>query len=180
MAKSKTFYQGPHGHYKRIFEQALIEAHRSPDLRKQVGCIITDTKYEIISTGFNAKPLGVDTYHDCVDPRTGKSDVTLLHAEERAIIKAGHKLCEGNYLFVTLCPCLRCAARILEAGISKVFFLENHDDGEGALWLDKHGVKVMQVLNVRRSIDDRVRRWDNDGSIDEVLSPEEMEEDEYQ
>jgi hypothetical protein len=68
----------------------------------------------------------------------------------------------------------------LEAGISKVFFLENHDDGEGALWLDKHGVKVMQVLNVRRSIDDRVRRWDNDGSIDEVLSPEEMEEDEYQ
>jgi len=149
--------------FKRIFEYALLEAKRSTDPRKQVGCIITDANMEIVSTGFNGRPVKDHKCHEYLDPNTNKSHPALLHAEERALLRAGTKACNGGYIFVTHCPCLKCASRILEAGISKVFYLEDHDEGVGSKYLTLHDVSVTQVTNIRRSIDKRVQAYDETG-----------------
>ena len=169
----KAIQISPH---KRIFEFALLEARRSPDIRKQVGAIITTTDYEIIATGYNSRPEKDVDYCNCINPNTGSSHPALLHAEERAILRAGYNNTKGAYIFVTHCPCLKCASKILDADISKVFFLEDHDEGEGARYLVKNGVDVTQITGIRKAIDKRIALYDETGRS----SYEDDSEDEYE
>lgn len=160
---------------KQMFELALTSAKASPDKRLRVGAVITDSDFNLISVGYNAKPNSSSSYHDCVDPRTNKSAPDLLHAEVRAVIAAGKKATKDAIMFVTHCPCERCAGVIAEAGIRTVYFLENHDDGAGAILLsNEYGITVKQVMNIRRSIDERIRQFDltdtSDDDLDSTLS----------
>lgn len=148
---------------KGIFELAITASKSSPDGRLRVGAIITDSDFNVLSVGHNAKPYKSKNYFDCVDSNTGKSQPDLIHAEVRAVINAGKQLTKNAIMFVTHCPCERCAGVIAEAGIKTVYFLENHDDGAGAKLLSwDYEIDVKQVLNVRKSIDDRVRKHDEE------------------
>lgn len=48
-------------------------------------------------------------------------------------------------MFVTMQPCFRCANRIYQAGIKKVYFLEEYRDLSGIMMLLNAGVQVYQV-----------------------------------
>lgn len=127
------------------------ESKRSPDKRKQVGAIIFNDRIlteksndYIITTGYNAKPIGVANYEVCVAPN-GCSEVDLLHAEERAIIRAGLDKSKGNAIMVTSAPCKRCSARIIEAQIKTVYYNEDHDNGEGIRYLNDNHIKTIHI-----------------------------------
>jgi len=72
---------------------------------------------KVISIGFNGYPHGIS---DKDDPREIKYAKTI-HAEVNAVLHAKQDL-SGCSLYVTpLPPCPRCAAVIIQSGISRVY-----------------------------------------------------------
>ena len=113
---------------------AQLSARRSRDPNTQVGaCIVKVNK--IISTGYNGMPRTCD---DKALPMTRNSSKWLenkypyiVHAELNAILNAPTTNLKDCTIYVTLFPCNECAKAILQAGITKVVYLEDkHPDDD--------------------------------------------------
>lgn len=101
----------------RFLDLATLVAGWSKDPSTQVGAVIVDTDKRIVSAGFNGFPRGVED--DEVD-----RDVKLLrtiHAEENALLFARRDV-TGMTAYVTRPPCARCAAKLVQSGISRVVY----------------------------------------------------------
>lgn len=170
---------------ERCMQTAMSTKLNSGCLSRQVGAVVTDCEYNILSIGWNDVPCSVETcsrknlydivkkydrkaystyelsdpafrkYIDEVNVRLRSDEVknTLgglpaaycfkdiyqdligerdqvhtraLHAEERALAACGNEKAKGGYLFTTSSPCEACAKRIKEAGISKIYYIEQY------------------------------------------------------
>ena len=112
---------------------------RSHDENTKVGCVITDERHRIVSTGYNGFPCGVDDYilpsnrvdTIIIDTENGKEEVTkydvITHAEANAIASSKFSLV-GCTMYVNLFPCNDCAKLIITAGIKKVVYKEKRND----------------------------------------------------
>ena len=71
----------------------------------------------------------------------------VLHAESNAISKCAkwHSSTEGATLYVTLSPCFECAKLIIQAGISRVCYLEDYRDSSGIDFLKKNNIQVDKI-----------------------------------
>ena len=101
----------------RFIDLAKLVASWSKDPSTQVGAVIVDKDKRIVSTGFNGFPQGVD------DESTER-DVKLLrtiHAEENALLFARRDV-TGMTVYVTRPPCARCAAKLIQSGVSRVVY----------------------------------------------------------
>lgn len=96
---------------------ASLVAGWSKDPSTQVGAVIVDADKRIVSAGFNGFPRGVED--EAVD-----RDVKLMrtiHAEENALLFARRDV-TGMTAYVTRPPCARCAAKLVQSGISRVVY----------------------------------------------------------
>lgn len=75
---------------------------------------------------------------------------TAVHAEARAILAAGDRA-RGSTLYTTTFPCMQCAEKIAEAGVSEVIYTEAYPDQYSAQRLALASVKVQQFEGVRSS-----------------------------
>lgn len=109
---------------------AEMVSARSTCLRRQYGAVIT-VEGQIVSTGYNGAPAGVEHCQTCyrethgVKPGTQYELCCAVHAEQNAIIQAakhGVRINHGT-LYVTGPPCLLCARCIINAGIERVVYL---------------------------------------------------------
>jgi dCMP deaminase len=106
---------------------------RSKDPSTQVGCSISDSKRRVVSLGYNGLPFGCDDKHfpwDCRDQSKPASDTKypyIVHSEANAIIiPYGNNIdLEGCYIYTTLFPCNDCAKKIINAGMSRVYYVSN-------------------------------------------------------
>lgn len=102
---------------------AKAVASLSKDPSKQVGAVVLDPDGNILTTGYNGFPRGVDDDAE----RYANRDVKLLyiaHAEANAIAQAarvGAKLLGSSIVLTALYPCSNCAKLIIQAGIKKVY-----------------------------------------------------------
>lgn len=121
-------------------EIALTVSRRSSCLKKQVGALLIDDN-RIIAIGYN----GVLPHQH---PRTGYDPTThethTVHAEANIIAYCAKKgiATERCTLWVTLSPCEKCAELIIQAGISKVVYLEEYRDFTGIMKLHDNNVIV--------------------------------------
>jgi dCMP deaminase len=91
----------------------------SKDPSTGVGAVIVDQKNRVVSLGFNGLPRGVEDSGDRLHNRETKYSL-VIHAEENALLFANRPV-DGCTLYVwPLPPCSRCAAKIIQAGISRV------------------------------------------------------------
>ena len=120
---------------------AVSVAAMSKCKKNKVGAIIVDANNRIISTGYNGSPKGTD--NSCEDS-DNVTYLTTLHAELNAIIVAKQDL-TGCRIYVTLSPCIRCAAIILQAGIVEVNYAVLYRDITGIEYLQYHGIKVNHI-----------------------------------
>ena len=99
----------------RFLKLAHHVAGWSKDQSTQVGAVIADKRNRIISLGFNGFPAQV------TDHSTDRETKLLrtIHAEDNAILCAQRNLDHAT-IFVTHPPCARCAAKIIQSGISRV------------------------------------------------------------
>lgn len=113
----------------------------SKDTSTKVGCIVIGSQNEILTTGYNGMPRGVN---DDVKERHVRPTKYLWfeHAERNAIYNAariGVSLLNSRAYITSLCPCPDCARAIIQAGI-KTIVLQNSafnivENPRAAAWL---------------------------------------------
>lgn len=107
---------------QKYFDMArYIADNFSKDRSTKVGCLLIDpVSYQILSTGYNGIPRGVDeTEERQVRP---EKIYWYEHAERNAIFQAakhGIKL-DGATAYCTLFPCADCARALIQSGIKKI------------------------------------------------------------
>ena len=118
-------------------EIALLVRKRSTCLRRQIGCVLVKDK-KIMATGYNGSPSGLK---HCVEIGCLRKQMGIpsgerhelcraLHAEQNAIIQAaisGINISDST-VFCTHFPCSLCAKMLINAKISKIYYLEGYPD----------------------------------------------------
>lgn len=103
---------------RRFLGLANLVATWSKDPSTGVGAVIVDDKHRIVSMGFNGFPRAVRDDDAILENREEKLRRTI-HAEANAILFAPRSV-EGCTIYVTHPPCAKCAATIIQAGITRV------------------------------------------------------------
>lgn len=109
---------------------------------RKVAAVITDKSLsQVYSIGLNGGPKGLI---DCMC-RLG-SKYGCIHAEINALIKCRSDA-PDKVMFVTLSPCVACAAAIINApgGFSTVYYLEPWKDSTGIELLKSAGINVIYL-----------------------------------
>ncbi|OCA78058.1 CMP deaminase [Chryseobacterium contaminans] len=111
--------------------------------RKQVGALIVKDRM-IISDGYNGTPMG---FENCCEDAEGKTHWYVLHAEANAILKlaASTQSAKGATLYLTLSPCKECSKLILQAGITRLVYINEYSDDDGISFLRGHNIEIEQI-----------------------------------
>lgn len=105
-------------------------AQRSTCLRKSVGAVLVRDNH-ILGTGYNGAPRSQD---ECLSSGCLLMDghcVRTVHAEVNAVLSAAYNgvSTKGATLYTTAKPCFRCELFLINAGVDKVYYVEDYDDG---------------------------------------------------
>jgi len=79
-----------------------------------------------------------------------KTKPEVLHAEMNALMKIARSTesTENSVLFCTHAPCIDCAKAIFQAGISKVYYLDQYKNDIGLEFLRRGGIDVHRAIVV--------------------------------
>lgn len=121
---------------------------KSKDVRTQIGAVIVGSDNEIVSTGYNSFPRGIN---DNVDERQERPEkyYWFEHAERNAIYNAariGVSTKDCTMYLTCGIPCADCCRGIINAGISKIVL---EGDGHGAVgtkW-DESAKRSLQMFD---------------------------------
>ncbi|RYF10814.1 MAG: dCMP deaminase family protein [Deltaproteobacteria bacterium] len=135
---------------------AKLAGRRASCLRRQVGAVIVKDNM-VLTTGYNGAPRGLPHAAEvgCLRDRLGipsgqRHELCRgLHAEQNAIIQAArHGICiEGAVLYCTTHPCVICIKMILNAGLTRVYYLEGYPDDISQQIIRESGFEVTQVAD---------------------------------
>jgi len=145
-----------------LMRTARIWSERSTCSRAHVGCVISRDG-RILVQGYNGAPAGIDHCdHTCncsIGQSSPKHDTNCpagqyctisVHAEANAIaFAARHGVAlQDTELHTTRIPCTTCAMLIINAGIGRVIYRENHRD--------MGGLTLFRQVLMRVAKDDKV------------------------
>lgn len=127
---------------------AIASAEMSYAVRKKVGAVIARDG-RILASGYNGQPRGIDNCCEIVNAENGKLTTkdTVVHAEMNALLfcaKYGIAI-DGADLYITMCPCQKCASAIIQAGIKQVYFLDEYRDMSAIELLNEAGILVNKL-----------------------------------
>lgn len=143
-----------------LMTTAFAWAQKSTCDRAQVGAVISRDGRSF-SSGYNGAPKGMphcDHSCDCkgltlwdnpnhpVNCRSQQPCRNVVHAEANAIAFAA-RFGVGTHdaeIHCTRIPCLACAGLIINAGIRRVVWYEEHRDMDGLLRLGEAGLEVIR------------------------------------
>ena len=149
---------------------AVLWGRVSSCKRRQVGVVISK-EHRVLVNGYNGTIAGSDNNceesvvcGDCKLARdngilrggctacndTGKTLKTLsttLHAEANAIAYAAKDgiALRDTTMYITTSPCVECSKLIIQAGITKVIYLDTYKDTSGLDFLILSGIIVKQL-----------------------------------
>ena len=115
---------------RRFLELAEQIAGWSKDPSRGVGAVIVSAARQIVATGFNGLPRGVDDLPERLE-RPVKYDF-VCHAELNAIIQCARNGVSpvGSTVYTSFSPCVQCTLAIVQAGIVRVVTYESGGDGD--------------------------------------------------
>ncbi|MBF0644179.1 cytidine/deoxycytidylate deaminase family protein [Desulfuromonas acetoxidans] len=135
---------------------ARLVASRSTCLRRQVGAVIVKDK-NVLTTGYNGTPSGVRHCQEtgCLRekmqvPSGQRHELCRgLHAEQNAIIQAAkHGVnISGGTLYCTNAPCVICAKMLINAGLSRIVYLDGYPDDLAEELLLESGIEVLEHVS---------------------------------
>ena len=120
---------------RRFLELSDLIATWSKDPSRGVGAVIVSGARQIIATGFNGLPRGVEDRPERLE-RPAKYDL-VCHAELNAIIQCARNGVSpvGATIYTSFSPCVQCTLAIVQAGITRVVTREAGGAGD-AHWLE--------------------------------------------
>lgn len=135
---------------KRFLRLAYEISFWSKDPSTQVGAVIANDLGQIISTGYNGFPRGVDDDWKRYEDRELKYKL-IVHAEQNAILLAGERARGASlYVFPSFAipnVCHECAKAVIQSGIKRVVgFTPSPEDAERAKrWKDSIDISRMML-----------------------------------
>ena len=115
---------------KRFFQVCGLVATWSEDRTTQVGAVLVGPANEILTTGYNGFPRGVNQEIDSRHTREGNEKYRWTeHAERNAIFnlaRVGGKSL-GAKIYSTYHPCSDCARSIIQSGVVEVNYIVNKE-----------------------------------------------------
>jgi dCMP deaminase len=119
-------------YYKQLANTVKL---KSKDKYTQIGAVIVGEDGEIVSTGYNSFPRGLD---DGIDSRQERPEkyYWFEHAERNAIYNAARigVSTKGTTMYLSCgLPCADCARGIINAGVRRIF-CERVDVTKGDMW----------------------------------------------
>lgn len=127
-----------HLHMKTALLWAMRSTCKRPD--RKVGCVITTGDMsQVLAFGYNGPPKGRP--NDSCNEQEG---CDCVHAEINALLKCDGRI-ENKMMFVTLEPCLACANAIVQAGVKKVYYLNEYRNHDGLERLKQCMVSVTRM-----------------------------------
>ncbi len=121
---------------------------KSKDRRTQIGAVIVGKDNEIVTTGYNSFPRGIN---DDVEERQQRPEKYFWfeHAERNAIYNAariGVSLKNSTIYLTSGLPCLDCARGIVNSGIKVVWCKTECTTKNKEKWVESQ-MKSQQLLN---------------------------------
>ena len=119
---------------------------KSKDERTQVGAVIVGKDKEIVSTGYNSFPRGIEDNRKERQERPEKY-FWFEHAERNAIYNAARigVSTKGCTIYLTCgIPCSDCARGIINAGITRIF-CERASGPSSTIW-SEHAERSWEML----------------------------------
>jgi dCMP deaminase len=120
---------------------------KSKDQSTQIGAVIVGEDNEVLSTGYNSFPRGLDDSQQERQERPEKY-FWFEHAERNAIYNAarvGTPLKNSTIYLTSGLPCMDCARGIVNSGIKKVYCKEVCTTKNKEKW-DESQKKSLQLL----------------------------------
>lgn len=93
-------------------------SRKSKDLSTQVGAVAIGADQEVLETGYNGLPRGVDDRPERLE-RPAKYLYTA-HAEMNLVASAARPRLKGSTVYVTHLCCNECAKALINAGVSHI------------------------------------------------------------
>jgi dCMP deaminase len=131
-------------YFRNIAHQVKL---KSKDEKTQIGAVIVGADNEIVSTGYNSFPRGIDDSFAERQERPEKY-YWFEHAERNAIYNAARigAITKGCAIYLTCgTPCCDCARGIINAGIRKVYLEAGKVGAKSPHW-DEHAVRSLQMF----------------------------------
>ena len=133
---------------------AALAATRSTCMRRTVGCVLVRDRH-VLATGYNGVPAKAAHCDDrgCLRQELGvpsgeRMDICrAVHAEANAIAQCAKLgVCvSGATAYVTVTPCSKCAALLVQAGVKSVVSAGVYPDAATKSILEEAGVEVKIV-----------------------------------
>jgi dCMP deaminase len=120
---------------------------KSKDKYTQIGAVIVGDDNQIVSTGYNSFPRGIN---DVIDERQERPEkyYWFSHAETNAIVNAAlNGVSTKNSKMYMSCgiPCSDCARNIINAGIKKIICESKPVGAKGIIW-DEHSKRSLEMF----------------------------------
>jgi dCMP deaminase len=131
-------------YFTNIAEQVKL---KSKDQRTQIGAVIVGHDHEIVSTGYNSFPRGIN---DDIPERQERPEkyFWMEHAERNAIYNAARigVSTKGTTMYLTCdVPCADCTRGIINAGIIRIV-LTAGGGAQSTKW-DESAKRSLQMFN---------------------------------
>lgn len=139
-------------------QQALLIATRSTCFRRECGCVLTNHRGHVLSTGYNGRPSGmphcnemvyqqaqnidmkVPVYpHQCkganLPSGTGLDACEAVHAEQNALLQC-RDVWDIETCYTTASPCIHCVKLLMNTSCRRIVFHQEYPHQEArTLWL---------------------------------------------
>lgn len=132
-------------YFLNIAEQVKL---KSKDNNTQIGAVIVGGDNEILSTGYNSFPRGLDDTKEERQERPEKY-FFMVHAEANAIYNAarvGTPIKDSSIYITSGVPCMDCARGIINSGIKKVYCKRICTTTNKDMW-DEHQKRSIDMLH---------------------------------
>ncbi|MHA1729066.1 MAG: deoxycytidylate deaminase [Promethearchaeota archaeon] len=136
-----------------FMEIAFKVSERSTCIKRKVGAILVDNN-RIIATGYNGAPTKFPhcTKKTClrINIESGKNEELCrgVHAEMNCIIqcaKHGVQIGMNTILYSTDFPCINCLKALINAGIRKIYYINEYENLLREYFIENSGTKVIKL-----------------------------------
>jgi len=128
-----------------FLEIAKTVAQRSTCPRRQVGCVLVDSKNHIVATGYNGVPTG---FPHCIEnpcpgvnypSGEGLDHCEAIHAEVNAFLQVRSD--DELTAYMTVTPCFTCGKMFANSKVKRIVALEEYVHTQTARMLKMAGIK---------------------------------------
>lgn len=125
-----------------FIKMSRLASLRGACVRRQTGCILTNSLNHVLATGYNGRARGVTNCLELpcsgaeFDSGTGLEKCEAIHAEANALLQC-KDVQEIKTAYCTTAPCIHCVKLLMNTGCDRILYQDSYPHAEKSenLWI---------------------------------------------